>query len=154
MTLESGRPLLISGATNQGIATRPNFNPGVSVRLPHPSKTLWFNPLAFIDPPDYSFGNVPRAYSPVRGPGQQNFDMSVFKTTHIARNVALELRVEAFNALNRTNLTNPNTSFTAGSPANPANPTAEGGTNTNANFGVITSAYAARTVQLAAKVTF
>ena len=154
MTLESGRPLLISGATNQGIATRPNFNPGVSVRVPHPNKAEWFNPLAFIDPPDYSFGNVPRAYSPVRGPGQQNFDMSVFKTTHIARNVALELRVEAFNALNRTNLTNPNTSFTAGSPANPANPTAEAGTNTNANFGVITSAYAARTVQLAAKVTF
>jgi hypothetical protein len=61
MTLESGRPLLISGASNQGIATRPNFNPGVSVRVPHPTKAEWFNPLAFINPPDYTFGNVPKA---------------------------------------------------------------------------------------------
>ena len=154
MTLESGRPLLFTGATNQGIATRPNFNPGVSVRLAHPTKAAWFNTQAFIDPPDYSFGNVPRAYSPVRGPGQQNFDMSLFKTTHLTHDVALELRVEAFNALNRTNLQNPGTSFTAGAAANPSNPTAEGGLNTNANFGVITAANPARIVQLAAKLTF
>jgi hypothetical protein len=154
MTLESGRPLLITGATNQGIATRPNFNPNVSVRVAHPSKTEWFNPLAFLDPPDYSFGNVPRTYSPVRGPGQQNFDMSVFKTTGLSHDVKLELRVEAFNALNKTNLQNPNSSFTAG-PANPASgyPT-EGGSNTNANFGVITAANAARVVQLGAKIIF
>jgi hypothetical protein len=154
MTLESGRPLLISGASNQGIASRPNFNPGVSVRVPHPTKAEWFNPLAFINPPDYSFGNVPRAYSPVLGPGQQNFDMSVFKTTHLAKSMALELRVEAFNALNKTNLQNPGTSFTAGPPANPLNPTAEGGTNSNSTFGVITAANATRTVQLAAKFIF
>lgn len=154
MTLESGRPLLISGASNQGVATRPNFNPGVKVRVAHQSRAQWFNPAAFINPPDYSFGNVPRTYSPLRGPSQQNFDMSLFKTTRIRDNALLELRIEAFNALNKVNLQNPNTSFSAGSPANPSNPYAEGGTNTNSNFGVITGANAARTVQLAAKLTF
>jgi len=154
MTLESGRPLLITGATNQGIATRPNFNPGVSVKAANQGRSQWFNPLAFIDPPDYSFGNVPRCYSPVRGPAQVNFDMSVFRTMHIKDRTALEFRMEAYNALNRTNLQNPNTSFTAGAPANPANPSAEGGTNTNSNFGVVTGANAARTVQIAAKIRF
>lgn len=154
MTLESGRPLLITGATNQGIASRPDFNPGVSLKVANQSKTQWFNPAAFIDPPDYSFGNVPRAYSPVRGPAQVNFDMSLFKTAHIRERTQLELRVEAFNALNRTNLQNPNTTFTAGSPANPANPYAEGGANTNSSFGVVTAANAARTVQLGAKLRF
>ncbi len=80
--------------------------------------------------------------------------MSVFKTTRITKGTSLELRVEAFNALNKTNLQNPNTTFTAGSPANASNPTAEGGLNTNANFGVVTAAYAARTVQLAGKLIF
>lgn len=154
MTLESGRPLLISGASNQGIATRPNFNPGVSVRVRHPNRNQWFNPMAFVNPPDYSFGNVPRTYSPVRGPGQQNFDMSVFKSAHIGEHTALEFRVEAFNTLNKTNLQNPNTSFAAGPPADPSNPYAEGGTNTNSNFGVVTGANAARVVQLSTKVTF
>ena len=154
MTLESGRPLLITGATNQGIATRPNFNPSVSVKVANQSKAQWFNPLAFIDPPDYSFGNVPRCYSPLRGPAQVNFDMSLFRTTHVKERTELELRIEAYNALNRTNLQNPNTTFTAGPPANPSNAPAEGGTNTNSNFGVVTAANAARTVQLGAKIRF
>ncbi len=154
MTLESGRPLLITGATNQGIASRPNFNPGVSVKVAHQSKAQWFNPNAFVDPADYSFGNVPRAYSPVRGPAQVNFDMSLFRTTHIKDRTELEFRIEAYNALNRTNLQNPNTTFTAGPPAVPSNPSAEGGINTNTNFGVVTAANAARTVQLGAKLRF
>jgi hypothetical protein len=154
MTLESGRPLLITGASNQGIASRPNFSSSVGVKAAHQSRSEWFNPLAFVDPPDYSFGNVPRCYSPVRGPAQVNFDMSAFKSVHFPGQTALELRMEAFNALNRTNLQNPNTTFTAGSPANSSNPYAEGGTNTNSNFGVVTSAYAARIIQLGAKFRF
>jgi hypothetical protein len=154
MTLESGRPLLITGATNQGIASRPNFNPGVSVKVANQGRSQWFNPLAFIDPPDYSFGNVPRCYSPLRGPAQVNFDMSVFRSVHIKERTTLELRMEAYNALNRTNLQNPNLTFTAGPPASSSNPYAEGGTNTNSNFGVVTGANAARTVQIAAKIRF
>jgi len=80
--------------------------------------------------------------------------MSAFKSVHFPGQTALELRMEAFNALNRTNLQNPNTTFTAGSPANSSNPYAEGGTNTNSNFGVVTSAYAARIIQLGAKFRF
>jgi hypothetical protein len=156
MTAESGRPLGFTGATNQGIAIRPNLAPGVNVAVPHPSRTEWFNTAAFIDPPDYSFGNVPRYYSKVRGPGTFNFDMSIIKTTHITQRVALELRLEAFNALNHVNLLQPNTTFVAGPPANPSDPEAEGGGNSpsNSNFGQVLGSQNARQVQLGAKLTF
>jgi hypothetical protein len=156
MTAESGRPLGFTGATNQGIAIRPNFAPGVSVAAPHRSRSEWFNTAAFIDPPDYSFGNVPRYYSKVRGPGTLNFDMSIFKTTRITERTSLELRLEAFNALNHVNLLQPNTTFVAGTPANPANPTDEGGGNSssNSNFGQVLGSQNARQIQLGAKLHF
>jgi hypothetical protein len=154
MTAESGRPLAFGGASNQGIAIRPNLNPNVSVAVPNRTRNEWFNPAAFVNPPDYSFGNVPRYFSKVRGPGALNFDMSVFKTTRITERTSLELRLEGYNAFNKTNLGQPNTTFTAGPPANPADPTAEGGANTNSNFGRILSSSAARNVQLGAKLRF
>jgi hypothetical protein len=154
MTAESGRPLVFTGATNQGVAARPNILPGVSVKLPHPTIAKWFNTAAFFDPADYSFGNAPRTYSHARGPSQLNFDMSVFKTTTIKEQVRLEFRIEAFNALNHTQLGQPNTTFVAGAPADPSNPYAEGGANTSSTFGQVTSALAARVVQLGAKIIF
>ena len=154
ITAESGRPLVFSGANNQGVATRPNILPGVSVKLDHPTKEKWFNTAAFVNPADYTFGNAPRAYAHARGPRQTNFDMSIFKTTPIAKGARLEFRVEAYNALNHTQLGQPNTAFVAGAAADPANPTAGGGVNTSATFGTITSARDARILQLGAKVLF
>jgi hypothetical protein len=154
MTAESGRPLGITGATNQGIATRPNYAPGVSLKLAHPTAKEWFNTSAFVNPPDYSYGNVPRYIADVRGPATLNFDLSIFKTTHITERTTLELRLEGYNAFNIVNLSQPNTTFVAGPPANPSQPTLEGGTNTSATFGQITSAQSARQVQLGAKLRF
>jgi hypothetical protein len=89
----------------------------------------------------YAFGNAPRYYSHLRGPGVINFDMSVFKTTRINERVALELRLEAFNAFNHTNLGMPSTSFSTGA-AYPA------------TMGVVTTSLPARQVQLAGKLHF
>jgi Carboxypeptidase regulatory-like domain len=161
MTIESGRPIGVTGANNH-LATRPSLIPGVPVNVHHQSKSAlyktgtleWFNPAAFINPPDYTFGNAPRYFSNVRGPGTVNFDMSVFKTTHITENTTLELRIEAYNALNHDNLSMPSATFTAGPPANAASPYAEGGLNTSSTFGMITASGAYRNVQLAAKIHF
>ena len=127
MTIESGRPIGVIGANNH-LATRPSLIPGVPVNVHHQSRSAlyktgtleWFNPQAFINPPDYTFGDVPRYFSNVRGPGTVNFDMSVFKTTHITENTTLELRFEAYNALNHNNLSMPTATFSAGPPANSA----------------------------------
>jgi Carboxypeptidase regulatory-like domain len=161
MTLESGRPIGVTGANNH-LATRPNVNPNVPVKAPHQGRGAlyrtgslqWFNPNAFVNPPDYTFGNVPRYFSNVRGPGTVNFDMSLFKTTQITERTSLEFRFEAYNALNHDNLSMPNASFSAGPAANPANPYGEGGLNTSSTFGKITASGAYRNVQLAAKLHF
>lgn len=161
-TFQSGFPIGVTGANNQ-LATRPSLNPGVSLFVPHRSRTVlyqtgaleWFNPLAFVNPPDYTFGNVPREFGNLRGPGTVNLDLSLFKTTHITERTTFEFRIEAYNALNHPNLPMPGVAFSAGKPANPNNPYAEGGLNTSSTFGMITSgATTTRNVQLAAKISF
>jgi hypothetical protein len=161
MTLESGRPIGITGGNNH-LATRPNVIPGVPLKANRQGRNAlyktgtlqWFNPEAFVNPPDYTFGDAPRYFSALRGPGTVNFDMSVFKTTHITEGTTLELRIEAYNALNHDNLSMPGAAFSAGPPANAANPYAEGGLNTSSTFGMITASGAYRNVQLAAKLHF
>lgn len=162
VTIESGRPIGITGASNQ-LASRPNWNPNVSLPVPHEGRSFlyshgymdWFNPNAFVNPPDYTFGNVPRNLGNLRGPGTVNFDMSLFKTTHITERTTFEFRIEAYNALNHPNLPMPGTGFVAGPPASSSNPFAEGGYNTSSTFGKITSgATTTRNVQLAAKIAF
>jgi hypothetical protein len=161
LTLESGRPLGIAGASNQGIATRPNWDPNFSVQLPHPSHAAiralgstakWFNANAFEDPPDYSFGNVPRELGNLRGPGTVNVDMSLFKTTAITESVRCEFRIEAYNALNHDNLSMPNTAFVAGPPTGAS--ALEGGHNASTTFGSITASGPIRNVQLSGKIFF
>jgi len=141
---QTGFPLAISGANNNA-ATRPNFVPGVSPKLSQRSALKWFNTAAFVNPPNYTYGNVPRTLANLRAPGTNNIDLSLFKTAPLPRGASLQFRVEAFNAFNHVNLGAPNTSFTAGG--------ANGG-NANGNFGVINTAGSSRNVQLALKLMF
>lgn len=162
ITLESGRPLGITGANNQ-LASRPNLDSNVSYKVSHASRStlyktgslMWFNPNAFVNPPDYTYGNVPRRMADLRAPGYENVDLSAFKTTHINDRVSFEFRIEAYNALNHPNLPAPGTGFSAGAAIDPSNPYAEGGRNTSTSFGMITTgAITTRSVQLGGKVFF
>lgn len=139
----TGLPLAITGANNFA-ATRPNFVPGVSAKLAHPTVTEWFNTAAFINPPNYTFGDVPRTLPNVRGPSALNSDISLFKTTAITERLKTEFRVEAFNAFNHPTFGMPNTTFTPGS----------NGLNSSGTFGTITSATDGRELQLALKLLF
>lgn len=141
--IQTGFPLAIQGANNF-TASRPNYVPGVSPNLSHRTKTEWFNTAAFVNPPDFTFGNVPRTLPSTRAPGTVNFDLSLFKTTPIHKQVALQFRVEAFNAFNHVNMNAPNTSFVPGA----------NGLNANGAFGTITSASDGRAIQLALKLIF
>ena len=75
----------------------------------------YFNPAAFAQPAPFTYGNSPRVVSSVRGPGINNFDVSLFKNILLHEKATLQFRAEAFNVANRVEFGLPNTVI--GSPA-------------------------------------
>ncbi len=114
VTLQSGFPFtpqLGYNPSNDGDTrnpVRPFLDPSFTgpVVLGNPKK--WFNPAAFIAPPNNSgfFGNVGR--DTYTGPGLATWDFSVLKETHIFESLNLQFRAEIFNLLNRANFNTPN----------------------------------------------
>jgi hypothetical protein len=94
----------------------------------------WFNTSAFVNPAPLTFGNSPR--SVLRGPGVVTTDLTLEKSVPLRDGVRLDVRVEAYNLFNRVNFNVPGSTLGA------------------ADFGVISSARPARTVQLGARVSF
>jgi hypothetical protein len=142
LTIQSGLPLVITGANNN-LATRPNST-GQSAKLDHRTQYEWFNTAVFVNPPNYTFGNLGRTLPDVLGPGTENIDMSVIKNVPLHERLSLQIRAEAINMLNHVNLGMPNTSFSPGSNE----------LNSSSTFGTITSAAAARVLQFGAKLLF
>ena len=140
--IQKGLPVLISGASNN-LASRPNST-GVSAKLDKPTQYGWFNTAAFVNPPQYTYGNVGRTLPDVRNPGFFNCDFSLIKNTRIKERVNIQFRAEAFNMDNHTNL-----GFASGGFSPGAN-----GLNASSTFGTITSARAARSIQLGMKLIF
>jgi hypothetical protein len=114
---QTGFPLQISQSKNFnssfGYASqRPNAT-GIS---PATSGSLearlgdYINPAAFSQAAEFTFGNLGRTI-PLRGPGQANWDMSIFKTFTIKERIKSQFRFEALNALNTPLFYAPNTSF-------------------------------------------
>ena len=87
---------------------RPFVNPAFTgpVILGNPSQ--WFNPNAFLAPPNASgfYGNLGR--DTLIGPGLATWDLSFLKNTPIGEKTNLQFRTELFNLLNRANFNTPN----------------------------------------------
>jgi outer membrane receptor protein involved in Fe transport len=142
MTLQKGLPVAITGASNN-LAMRPNST-GQSAQLSNPTQYEWFNTAVFVNPPNYTYGTVSRTLPDVSNPGLFNLDFSMIKTISIMEKANLQIRGEAFNLDNHLNLGSPNITFVPGI----------NGLNSSSTFGTITSARAARSVQLAMKLIF
>jgi Carboxypeptidase regulatory-like domain/TonB dependent receptor/TonB-dependent Receptor Plug Domain len=112
---------------------RPNVNG--SVRYP---KTVasWFGSSAFSPTAAGTWGNLP--FNSVRGPGRQNWNLSLFKSFLFSesRGSKLEFRAEFFNAFNHTEFNNVSNTFT------------------NGDFGAVTSTHDPREIQLGLKLYF
>ena len=140
---QTGFPLQITQSTNFnssfGYASqRPNATG------PSPSTTgsledrlnNYINKAAFSNAAQFTFGNIGRTID-MRGPGQVNWDISVFKTVTIKETLKAQFRCEALNALNTPLFYGPNVSFGSSS------------------FGKITSqANFSRQLQLALRFSF
>jgi Carboxypeptidase regulatory-like domain len=140
-TFQGGVPLIIRGANNNR-ADRPNYL-GNAV-LDDPTRDRWFNPDAFVNPPNFELGNVGRTLPDARTPGVFNVDLSVLKQVTLRGRMKLQLRAEAFNVTNHVNLGPPNTTFLPGAD----------GRNVNSNFGRITSSRDARILQFGVRLVF
>jgi hypothetical protein len=140
LTAKSGLPLSISPAQNNtggfGFNQRPNVVPGVSPIPQNQSITDWINPAAFAQPAPFTFGDAPRFFSDLRAPSYFNWDMAIQKYWNITESKRLQFRFELFNALNHPDFFEPDTNLG------------------DSNFGTITSAYPARSVQFALKFYF
>jgi hypothetical protein len=149
ITEESGAPLNlgVSGTTAASYISNSGTRPDVAGAITY-SKTpaAWFSgnftaPVCAPNGPGTDcYGNL--GFDAIRGPGRNNFDLSLLKNFAIAERFRMEFRAEAFNAWNHTQFEgNSNT----------------GGISTSlgaSDFGQVKNAYDGRQWQLALKAIF
>jgi hypothetical protein len=87
---------------------RPFINPSFSGPAISGTPEEWFNPNAFIAPPNNTgfYGNLRR--DTLEGPGLATWDFSLIKDTPLRERLHLQFRAEIFNFLNRANFNTPN----------------------------------------------
>jgi hypothetical protein len=128
------------GSSAQDGAGFDQLNVSGNPNIGHGSKSFsrQFDTSKFSLPPMNVRGNS--GLGTVRGPGQNNVDLSLSKTFQLYERLHLEFRADAFNAFNHTQWTGMNTTYPSGSAQYP--------------FGQVNSAREARIGQLAAKIVF
>jgi hypothetical protein len=112
--MRTGAPAMVSlGVNTFGNANltnqRPNAVAGAAIYPANQTIDNWLNASAYTLPASGSFGNLAR--NAVRGPGFQQFDLSLTKQMPVTERVKLKFRAEIYNALNRPNFAQPNTTW-------------------------------------------
>ncbi|MGB9605946.1 MAG: hypothetical protein ACPL88_08725, partial [Bryobacteraceae bacterium] len=135
----------ITGASGAGVDSRVDLtgNPN----LPKSERTIYRHfRTEVVRPPDpatFGIGNAPK--DPIRGPGINNWDISVFKNFRFGESERrLQFRWEMYNAFNHTQFSAVNTSARFDAQ----------GRQVNARFGEYTAARDARRIQAALKFYF
>jgi len=146
-TFAKGEPVQLSenddnsllGAFNAQVDVPSYANNGTQLyENKNPRKGLpYFTPGFFMPEPVGQVGNAMRRY--FSGPGLDNYDMALLKSTTITESTKLEFRAEAFNVFNHAQFMNPN---------GVVNNTGQGG------FGYVTGAHDPRIMQVALKFLF
>jgi len=141
LTLSSGNANNWSGSPTD--ASRPNLI-GVPA-LDKDSRTYdrFFNTDAFGLPAKGTLGN--EAKFTLRGPGRNNWDISLFKNFKLSERFKAQFRAESYNTFNHTQYSalDLNSRFDVNT-----------GAQTSPTFGNLTAAQLARRMQLAARVNF
>jgi hypothetical protein len=112
----------------------PDFTPG-ALKTSNPRTGPYFNTALFSPEPLGQLGNARRRF--FHGPGIDNWDINVQKSTKVTESTSLILRAEFFNAFNHTHF---------GS--------VQGNVSDTTNFGRVTTANSPRIMQFAGKFQF
>ncbi|MDW5264667.1 MULTISPECIES: hypothetical protein [Acidobacteriaceae] len=144
-TFQSGFPVSIRQSSNPNSTIagngvqRPNLVHGAALGTKgslYSRLNGYINPAAFTTAPAYTFGNAPRSLA-LRGPGYENWDITLFKSVLIRDRVNVQFRAQTFNTFNTPLFAGPNTAFGS------------------ANFGAITAqANFPRYLQLGLHITY
>ncbi|MDP2996864.1 MAG: carboxypeptidase regulatory-like domain-containing protein [Bryobacterales bacterium] len=94
----------------------------------------WFDTGAFKQPANYTFGN--QGVNLLRSDAMVNFDFSILRNFNFSESKRLQFRTEIFNAFNHPNFSVP------------------GRTLGGAGFGVVSSSFPGRRIQLGLRLTF
>jgi hypothetical protein len=110
LTLQSGTPynITVSGdSANVGGVSHMHANVVGDWHRPEGAdpRMQWFNPLAFVVPPIYTFGNMGRHV--LRNDWNRNWDLSLFRDFPFSESKRLQFRAEFYNAFNQTVLSTP-----------------------------------------------
>jgi hypothetical protein len=149
-TLASGTPSGVSFSTTDSVNLLGGGDGGRIIvtgkaALSHADRDFlrWFNTSVFARPAKGDLGNAPKDV--FRGPGFNSWDITLFKNFPIkSERRILTFRWEMYNAFNHTQYSGLNTS----ARFDPA------GAQTNALFGTVTSARAARVMQASLRFKF
>jgi hypothetical protein len=104
----------------------------------------WFNTAAIVPPAQMTpgqFGNGGRNI--LRGPGFQNWDITLSKKFMLREKTQLQFRAESFNTFNHTNFTSVNTTAAFDSSGNPIS-----------GFGGVNAAGPGRSLEFGLKLRF
>ena len=138
-TIESGLPLNVVGGGNNvvGAFNRPNLTGKISYVhqvLPGAQRIQYFDPSVFTAPAVGTWGDL--GHDALRGPGRDNWNLSLFKTFALGEASGVQVKLETFNTFNHTQFQSVSNNLGDG------------------RFGQFTSAYDARIVQLSGKLYF
>jgi hypothetical protein len=130
LILASQRPDVLDPNNLSGRSPNPTtVNAAYRLLLAPSDPNFPFKPSSNI-----GIGNLGR--NTTRAPGTWNLNLGVFRVFHLTERFRLEMRGEAYNALNHVNWGTPNTNIS------------------DANFGLITTTWAARQIQIGARLSF
>jgi hypothetical protein len=149
IVLSTGNPFTVDGTQNTYAlsgTSYPDRNPGASFKPANRSISNWFNPMAFLQPADGTFGNVLR--NTLYGPGLDEVNLSGAKTFALPREgMELQLRGDAQNAFNHP-------SFGVPSDASLGGGNGAGTPYTTGTVSITNTTVGGRSVQLGIHLTY
>lgn len=135
----------ITGATGNGVDSRVNVigNPILPKNERTPSRHFRTDVIRPPDASNFGIGNAPRDV--FRGPGTNNWDVSLFRTIPLGKDSRrLQFRLESYNLFNHTQFSGVNTAARFDAAGN----------QVNQDFGAYTSTLPSRRLQLGLKFMF
>lgn len=150
VTFQSGAPLDlgVSGTNASSIIGNTGNRPDLIGKISYPKKVgEWFDTSAFAKPACTVGGTGEDCYGTLgfdalRGPGRQNWDLTLFKTFAFTERFKLQFRADSFNTFNHTEFNGDKNNGGIGLNV------------TQGSFGVISKAFDARQFQLSLKAMF